>query len=187
MRYGPSLCLAALLASPALADPASDYARMREALPTILFGNDIELQLQLQAEILSRMEGRWVQVTPLMKEGFKFPDANLLARTCDRAGFDVALSGTFGLTLTQRPVKAAPYVIHLTYAGATTYIATVEEAGLVERIAPDKDLAEVTPQVLYNGLVNNGWAGYMSLLPLGEDLVLLQPLARAPELLARCL
>ncbi|MCB6178400.1 hypothetical protein LHP98_09685 [Rhodobacter sp. Har01] len=182
------LCLFALIAlctTPAAADPAADYVRLRQALPTILFGNDIGLHLQLNAEVIKRLEGRWTLVAPLMQDGLTFPAADALAKACDRAGYQVAPEGTLGLTLTL-PTKTKPYVIHLRYAGGTTYLASVDEAGLMARLFPGKDFEDLQPDMLYSTLLGGTWQGYVSLLPAGDDLVLIQPQSRPPELLARC-
>ena len=70
--------------------------------------------------------------------------------------------------------------------GALTYSATVDEAGLMARRFPGKSVGHLQPDLAYSNLVSSMRRGHVTLLSLGDDLVLLQPLVRPPGLLARC-
>ncbi|MGB4827578.1 MAG: hypothetical protein WBP18_09965 [Paracoccaceae bacterium] len=181
--FALALCLAAT--GPALADPASDYEQLRKAFPTLLFGTDVGLHMKLNSEVIRRLEGRWTLISPLLEDGITFPDAELVAKSCDKLGYTLTREGFVGLTLSL-PTHSDPYLIHLHYAGGTTYIATYDEAGMMARIFPGKAVDEVPANALYSALVSSMWQGYISMVPAGEDLILLQPLSRPPELLARC-
>ncbi len=181
----PALAVLAALATPAMADPATDYARLREAMPTLLFGTDVALHVQVQTEVLKRLQGRWVAVSPLMTDGVTFPDEEGLKTLCSKLAFEVAPNGVLGLTMTMA-TKAEPYVIRMDYVGGTTYLSTVDEAGILARIFPGKDADEIDPLMLFSSVVRSTWKGYVGLIPVSNDLVLVQPLAAPPELLARC-
>lgn len=185
MRLAKLIAALALVAQPALADPASDYATLRQALPTILFARGGAENLALQAQVLQQIEGRWTNITPLMPDGVNFPADELIAKTCERLGYDLVKVGHFGLTLTLK-TKGQPFVVSLRYAGGATYIATFDEAGLFDRLFPGKPLEEMDLDMVYSTLVKNVWQGYITVLPVGKDLLLLQPLGAAPELMARC-
>ena len=43
--------------------------------------------------------------------------------------------------------------------GATTYIATVDEAGLMARPFPGKSVGHLQPDLAYSNLVNSTWLG----------------------------
>jgi hypothetical protein len=185
MKFAQTLALAALTAFPAMADPAEDYARLREAMPTLLLGSDTTLQLRLQAEVIKRLEGRWIQVSALMTDGVTFPDRDQIATGCKRSAFEVEPDGMLGLTMAT-PTKSDPYVIRLRYAGGTTYLSTIDEAGAMARLFPGKTPADLKPEMLYSTFVTSGWSGFVTVNPAGDDLVLIQPQGRQPEMLARC-
>jgi hypothetical protein len=186
MRLSPALAVAATLsAAQAHADPAADYDRLRTVLPTLLFGRDTAQHLEQTAGMLEQMNGRWVMVSAAFPDGVTFPDASLIARMCDKQAFDLATDGTYGVTLTM-PTDTAPHVIRLRYAGYSTFLATFDEAGVLARFLPGNTASEVGPEVTYNLVTNGALSGYVSLYPVGPDLILLHPLLQPPELLARC-
>ncbi len=126
----PALAVLTALASPAMADPARDYARLREAMPTLLFGTDVALHVQVQTEVLKRLEGRWVAVSPLMADGVTFPDAEGLNTLCSKLTFEVAPNGALGLTMTMA-TTAEPYVIQwITSAERPTFPRLMRRASL---------------------------------------------------------
>ncbi len=57
-RFRDALLASLALAAPALADPATDYDRLLQALPSLTFASDPGVQLQGQAMSLKR-RGRW--------------------------------------------------------------------------------------------------------------------------------
>lgn len=179
------LALAACLSSPTLAGPAEDFARLRAAFPALYFGTDTGQHMKLNAGLVKWMEGRWTLVSPLMEDGVTFPEDDLIAKGCDRLTFTSAADGNLSLTLTME-TKAEPYVIRFNWAGGSSYIVTMDEAGLLARLFPGKAFEDLQPQQLASALTNSAWLGYVTLTPAGEDLVLLQPQARPPILLARC-
>ncbi|MFZ1482790.1 MAG: hypothetical protein WAT25_18695 [Paracoccaceae bacterium] len=177
-----ALCLAA---SPALADPASDYDQLRKALPTLLFGTDVGLHMQSATDTIRRLEGRWFLMTGLMEDGVTFPEDEYLAIGCDKLAYTLAADGLLGLTLTFRS-KPDPLVITMHYAGGNSFVSSFDDAGMMSRFLGEKPPEDVSPNVLYSILVTSPWQGYISLIPAGKDLILLQPLAKPPELLVRC-
>lgn len=186
MRLSPALALAAALcAGPIHADPASDYERLRASLPTLLFGRDTVQHMDQTARMLQQIDGRWVMLASAMPDGVTFPDANLVARICEKQAFELTANGTYGLTMTM-PTPTDPHVITLQYAGYSTFLATFDEAGILARMLPGNSASEVGAEVIYNLVTRGALSGYVSLLPAGDDLILLQPLLQPPELLARC-
>jgi hypothetical protein len=175
----------ALAAQASAADPAADYARLAEALSGLTFATDPAPLVAAQTEMLARLPGRWTPVAALMADGTTFPDAALLARACDRSAFVAATDGPLSMTLT-RDTGADVFAIRLRYAGGATWVASFDQSGYLAGLFGEKPLAEVPPDMLYSALTQGPWLGDLTLLPAGDDLILVQPRARPPELLVRC-
>ncbi len=90
-----------------------------------------------------------------------------------------------GLRLTRQGGDRA-VAIDLRYAGGTTYVATVDQAALVACFFGAEPVDQIDPVMLATALTASPWLGQIVLLPAGQDLILVQPATRPPELLARC-
>lgn len=178
------ILLACLLALPAQADPAADFQRLTETFPTLGFATDAGEQMAQAKAFVAGMTGKWVQIGPLLGEGRSFPEADLLAKACEKAGYTATPVGSYGFDLAM-PGKTLPFTIHLQWIGGTTFASRYDEAGMMERYFGDK-AADMPPEVLYSSLTRTAWIGTLSLIPAGEDLIYLQAPQAPADALARC-
>jgi hypothetical protein len=180
-----SLALAGFaLARPAQADPAQDYDRLRTALPGLIFQGDPGDMLQAQTRALPKLQGRWVLIGAAIGPDGSFPAPDLMASLCERSASTLAVTGPAEVTLS-RTTGDAILTVRLAFAGGSTYVASFDQQGYVGLFL-GKTAEEVDPDLLASALTNNIWLGYVSLLPVGADLILVQPQGRMPDLLARC-
>jgi hypothetical protein len=176
---------AAALALPLHADPATDYARLIAAFPDLVFGGAPGRILQAQTDRLPALEGTWILAAVRMGDGTAFPPADQIATACGRLTYRLAVTGPAALTLT-RTSGSSTHRISLVYAGGSTHVAAFDQTGYLGLIFGATPPAEVAPDMPYGTLTQNPWLGFVSLMPVGPDLILVQPLGRPPDLLVRC-
>lgn len=184
------LCRALLVAlcttaTSAMADPAADYSRLQELIPALTFQRGPGDQLTENTALISQLQGRWIALSLLMGDDRAMPAAETIATACERTPIELAPAGLATLTATQLWRDGAA-VARLQYAGGMTYIASYDEAGQIKRLFGAKPVEELDPNMLHSTLTANLWLGYLTLLPVGDSLLLVQPLAEAPLLLMRC-
>lgn len=186
MSCRPATVLAACLAfaAPAFADPAADYARLRDALPQLDPARDAAGYLATAQALVQGMQGRWLVTNPALMAGQDgLPPPDVLQQFCDRTGMQAAPDGPLGFTLTT-PTEGQPFVLRMTWAGGTSFLATMDFAGAMDRFFPGMKV-EDTPG---GGLLQmaQGGQGHVALLPASGDLILMVPTSQPVQLLLRC-
>ena len=178
--------LAGILAGPlpALADPAADYARLREALPQLDPGRDAVGYISAAQAIVAGMQGRWLMTSPALLAGQEgLPPAEQVQVFCDRTGMEADQDGPLGFTLSSA-TNGQPFLLRLTWAGGTSFLMTMDFAGAMEKFFPGMKV-EDTPGGALLQMAQNG-QGSVALLPAGPDLVLMIPTGQPVQLLVRC-
>lgn len=171
-------------ASPAFSDASSDFDQLMQTFPTLSFQIDPEVQVVKAKEFVAGLSGKWVQIGPLVADTGSFPDPETFAKACEKVAYTVAPVGDFSFDLTM-PAKIMPFVVHLQWAGGTSFAARYDEASFLARMFGDQ-LDAVQPGMLFSTLVLTTWLDTITLIPAGQDLILMQSPRRPADGLARC-
>lgn len=184
MRLLLPLALVALAATPAVADPAADYARLRDALPDLDPARDAVGYVSAAQGVVQAMQGRWLMTSPALLSGQKgLPPPGQLQDLCERAGMQATPDGPLGFTLST-PTRGQPFTLRMTWAGGSSFLATMDFAGAMDRFFPGMKV-EDTPGGALLQMAQSG-QGHVALLPAGQDLMLMVPTSQPVQLLLRC-
>lgn len=179
-----SLLALALVSAPAMADPAADFQQVMQTFPTLSFEIDPEVQVIKAKEFVAGLSGKWVQIGPLVGNSGSFPDPETFAKACEKVAYTVTPIADFSFDLTM-PAKIMPFVVHLQWAGGTSFAARYDEESFLARMYGDQ-LDAIQPGMLFSTLVLTTWLDTITLIPAGQDLILMQSPRRPADALARC-
>lgn len=181
----PALALALTAAySPVFSDAVGDFDRLKQTFPTLSLQVSPEVQVAWARDFVAGFSGRWVLIGPMLDDGGNFPDAELFSKVCDKSSYTVKPNGTFGFDL-ELATKTAPMIIHLQWAGGTSFVSQYDEQTMLARLFGDQ-VGEMQDNVLYSALVFNSWLGTVNLIPAGADLIFMQPEKGQADVFARC-
>lgn len=139
-------------------------------------------QRQAVAESLIALEGRWVVTRMLREMDGRLPDAETLERACAALGQDLVATAPYQFDMSHTDRRGNSTTYQYRYVFGNTFLATVDDAELARQLG----LEDVSPEILADTLLSANQSGYVSLFVPSENVMVLQPMARHTEILARC-
>lgn len=191
MRRLPCLLGLLLLAAPARADLAADYAAAVRAftLPGAPVGSmDPALAETAWTALLPTLEGTWAPNLEILAQGPVLPDAGLLARHCEMQGARLKATGPRGFEL-RRPFGPADardsYAERFDFLLGNTFQRSFDEAGYLRRLFPDGGEDARFASARASALMTAPRGEAMLFHPAPDLLVIVQP-GRPAEFWRRC-
>jgi hypothetical protein len=175
---------AVLAAVPALADPAADYVRLLQLMP-LAEARDPERSLAYAEGLVSHLAGSWVNLDVLFDgRGEAAYDADLVGKACGRSTLTLTPASPFSLGYANGNDKGR-MTGQLQWAGGNAFIGVYDEASMRARFFGSK-AATVEGGPLFSALVHQALSGRLTILPAGEDIMVILHEGTEADIWARC-
>jgi hypothetical protein len=179
----PALLLAFLAAPAAAQDLAQQYAAAHGTFLLSSEGWDSDAAAQTMAALLPTLEGRWAEATVLSNGGPDLP-AETMPSHCERNGRDLARTSPYGFEMRGAyGDEGGVLVERFDYAGHNTFLASVDQAALLDRLGFGADSDRPPPSsVWFAGAA----PGFVALFHPSPDVIVLQGERRPAQIWLRC-